>query len=306
MSVEQNLADQVALLAHVRSTYKLTGPAVATGGSYAGASASWLRTAHPNAVDAAIAESGPIHADVDFWRYDAALARALSYRKGCAERMAATMAAIDALWAEGPDGQDALKRGFNASALIGTPQGDTDFLYFLGDSVATAIQYGGKARVCDALALLPAAGTGAISPAVYVANWQNYTFHSLGPRPTLNGCFYDSECMKRENGTTSARAWYWLKCSQLAYLQASPEVPAQAAVSMRPTALTADRLVAQCHYIFGSGLSVRNPADGVQAFNTKFGGFHPEKVGQTKVGERYLERRGGGEKKGRGGGAQRR
>ena len=275
MSVEQNLADQAALLGHIQKTYGLApgSPIVSTGGSYSGASAAWLRAAYPDLVSAAIAESGPIFADVDFYGYDAVLAEALSYRAGCREAAAATMAALDHMWTTGgTKGQNALKAAFNASHLIGTPQGDTDFLYFLGDSIANSVQYGGKALVCDHLTKLPALPT----PQQYLANWQAYTLDALGPNPASSGCFYDSECMAQTNGSTSARSWYWMKCDHLAYLQTAPTKQPP----MRPASVTVKRLIDQCKYIFGDD---QDPTPGVNTFNAKHGGLHPEKLGQTKV-----------------------
>jgi len=276
MTVEQNLADQMTLVQFIKQKYGLTGPVIATGGSYAGASAAWFRTAYPSVVSAALAESGPILATVDFYEYDNTLYNALSYKEGCAEGVAATMKVLNSMFLSDPD---ALKRAFNGSSLIGKHQGDTDLLYFIGDSVATSVQYGNKAKVCEYIARLPAAP----SPAQYLAVWQQYSHDVLGPTAITQACFYNSECMARTEGSTSARSWYFLKCSEIAYLQTAPSASSRPALpAMRPAALTVDRLLEQCKYIYGPGLPAKPR---VEAFNAKFGGLHPEatNVNQTNV-----------------------
>ena len=57
----------------------------------------------------------------------------------------------DARWERGTAERTALKRQFHQHTSIGTPMGDVDFLYMLGDSVASSVQYGGKATLCDYL-----------------------------------------------------------------------------------------------------------------------------------------------------------
>ena len=51
---------------------------------------------------------------------------------------------------------DAIKARFNASNLIGTPLGDTDFMYAVADGPAMLVQYGNKKKLCEGLAALPA------------------------------------------------------------------------------------------------------------------------------------------------------
>eukprot|EP01065_Artemidia_motanka_P015837 TRINITY_DN1954_c2_g1_i1.p1 TRINITY_DN1954_c2_g1~~TRINITY_DN1954_c2_g1_i1.p1 ORF type:complete len:465 (+),score=133.97 TRINITY_DN1954_c2_g1_i1:106-1500(+) len=275
LSVEQNLADIAALATHVKAAMGLTGPVVATGGSYSGASASWVRAAYPGVVSASVAESGPTHAIVNFYEYDRLLHTALqSPDPSCAASIVAVMTAFDTEWSKGRSEMEALKEQFGASALAGAV-GDTDFLYLLGDSVANLIQYGRKATVCDAAkATLPAQPTSA----ELLQFWADFV-KQHGPSPS-EGCFYNSTCMRDATdataGANSGRSWYWLKCTELAYLQTAP--PQQPRV--RPSALTTDRLLAQCQYIFGSAAPSVPRCD---AFNKRFGGAHPEKVNTTHV-----------------------
>ena len=49
--------------------------------------------------------------------------------------------------------------------------GDADFLYMLGDALASQVQYGGKAAVCRWLRKLPLSAT----DNELVAHWANFT-----------------------------------------------------------------------------------------------------------------------------------
>ena len=64
-----------------------------------------------------------------------------------------------------------------------------------------------------------------------------------------------------------ARSWYWIKCMQLGYLQSAP----QAGLTTRPKALTTQKLLDQCAYIFGDGAPLLTDAKAA-AFNARVGG----------------------------------
>ncbi len=279
-TVEQNLADMAALASAVKRDRALAGPVVAQGGSYSGASTCWMRTRHAGVVAAGVAESASTHAVVDFHAYDAFLARALaSPEPACLDAVAAAAAAIDELWLNGTDARDWLKRLFHQESSIGTPQGDVDFLYMSADSVASSVQYGGKAAICDFWRARP---WQTFAPPDFARAWANFTLAAYGAAwPSSE--WYDSEAMARAGGGSSARAWYWLKCSELAYLQAAPPRDAAgggaARASTRSRFLTVDALLAQCLYLFpGAPAPPR-----VDAFNDAFGGLAPENKGATNV-----------------------
>ena len=65
----------------------------------------------------------------------------------------------------------------------------------------------------------------------------------------------------------SARSWYWLKCTELGYLQSAPQL----GLSTRPRSLTTEKLLQQCAYIFGDDVPLVSEHS-VEAFNRKHGG----------------------------------
>jgi len=286
--VEQNLADIAALISHARSQlYPGASATVVRGGSYAGASSAWMRRAYPQLVDAAIAQSPPVTAFLAFSEYDTSNLVALSspdYR--CAHTQARIASALTALLSSHPHELAAL---FGAPHDVTTDIGVTDFAYALGDSVASAVQYGRKHILCDALERLyhletmgQSGGTGdeqvkstqltgdGKDDSWYLAQvFANYTADAWGPS-YFAGCFYNSTCMRdATHGAVAqpARSWYWLKCTELGYLQSAPS----SGLSSRPLQLTVDSLLSQCKYIFGDDAPLLTPAK-VAAFNAKIGG----------------------------------
>lgn len=171
-----------------------------------GASTCWLRTKYPDVISAGVAESASIHAIVDFYAYDQHLAKALAESSvSCEERMAATVDAIDAEWENGRSARSALKVLFGQNTSVGTPMGDADFLYMLGDSVASQVQYGNKNRICSALAQLPEDADGPTR----VQHWANFTLATYG-KEWVTGMWYNSETMRITSPGSDSRAWYLL------------------------------------------------------------------------------------------------
>lgn len=238
LSVEQNLADGAMLLLHVRATRPGHVGAVAVGGSYSGASAAWMRQAYPELVDAAVAQSPPVTVRVDFPEYDTSNLVALaSPDSRCAATAARVSLAIDRLIDSSlPDVLDAFNFTLDPAAASVSL---TDFAYALGDSTASAVQYGRKQLLCDALTPL--------YPMRYADDWTlahafaDYTRMAWGPGYFSN-CFYNSTCMRASADAVpaeSARSWYWLKCTQLGYLQTAPAT----GLKTRPALLTKQALL---------------------------------------------------------------
>ena len=169
-----------------------------------GASTCWLRTKYPDVISAGVAESASIHAIVDFYEYDQQLAEALAeVSTRCEERMAATVEAVDAEWGKGKAAQSALKILFGQNTSVGTPMGDVDFLYMLGDSVASQVQYGSKLRICNALEQLP----DSVDGPTRVKHWANFTLSTYG-QDWVSSMWYNSETMRITAPGSDARSWY--------------------------------------------------------------------------------------------------
>ena len=83
LSVEQSLADHVALVQHIKATVPgaAQSKVVAIGGSYGGMQSSWIRMRYPTVIDGAIAGSAPILAFDGVSKASAKKAGPLSYWK---------------------------------------------------------------------------------------------------------------------------------------------------------------------------------------------------------------------------------
>jgi hypothetical protein len=197
-----------------------------------------MRQAYPELVDAAVAQSPPVTVRVDFPEYDTSNLVALaSPDSRCAATAARVSLAIDRLIDSSlPDVLDAFNFTLDPAAASVSL---TDFAYALGDSTASAVQYGRKQLLCDALTPL--------YPMRYADDWTlahafaDYTRMAWGPGYFSN-CFYNSTCMRASADAVpaeSARSWYWLKCTQLGYLQTAPAT----GLKTRPALLTKQALL---------------------------------------------------------------
>ena len=272
LSVEANLHDTAAVIAAVQQAYapsdgRSRRPVLNFGGSYSGGTCAWMRQLYPNATDGCVSSSGVVNAIANFPEFDAHVAAAAGAE--CAAALRAAQAAIDAAFADGKG--DALKAQFNASNLIGTPLGDTDFMYAVADGPAMLVQYGNKKKLCDGLAALPPSPT----DAQRIDNLAEVIRERYGPNFAAD-CFYDSDCFGNASATgggmlsaPNARSWRWQKCSELAYLQSAPWKDA-----LRSPLLTHAKLTQQCDHAFGDGTSAALAAAN-RAFNDKFGGADP-------------------------------
>jgi len=260
LSVEQNLADAKAVVEHVRGSG--TNAAVAFGGSYSGATCAWFRVQYPETVAGCVSESGVVNAILNFTEFDTVIAQATSHPDTeCSGRLHAAFAAVDRAFFAGHN--DTIKKQFNASNLVGTPNGDTDFMYAIADATAMLDQYGSKAELC--------AGLQEIAPDASdderISNLGDIINKAYGST-FVSGCFYDSVCVRDRTKSGSGvgeRQWRWQKCSQLAYLQAAPRND----LRVRSELLTLDVLLAQCDFMFGV-------TPDTSIINAKFGGANPK------------------------------
>ena len=281
LSVEQNLADTAAIVKRLQKQYAVNGaqarPVISFGGSYSGATCAWFRARYPEVTMACVSSSGVVDARLDFPQFDEHVSRAIG--DDCASKLAAAYGAIDAAFDRGDGAR--IKEAFNATNLIGTAQGDNDFMYALADGPAMMDQYGAKADLCNSLGALPPNPT----DDQRIANLAAIISRHYGTSFAAD-CFYDSECVKNTTapqgpsalGGLNSRSWRFQKCSEVAYLQRRPD-PREArgrgaARVLRSKRLTLDALLSQCEYIFGAGTNARQKVRN-DALNRKFGSARP-------------------------------
>jgi len=263
LTVQQNLADTAAIAEFVKGKYSGSHTVINFGGSYSGATAAWFRMSYPNVTSGAISSSGVVNAILNFTDFDVQVAEALDKpTPGCADLLRASTKALENRFAVSDAEKNRVKKELGAKNLIGTKMGDPDFWYMVADGTAMADQYGSKAKLCDHLKLLPKAATDnerVSNMAKFLTTFWGKTFGQK--------CFYDSECIKTENGGSMDRSWRWQKCTQLAFLQPGYQN------SLRSELLTLQDEIDQCTYVFGNDAI---PADlGTTVFNKEFGGVTP-------------------------------
>ena len=241
LSVEQNLADTAAIVKRLQKQYAVNGaqarPVISFGGSYSGATCAWFRARYPEVTMACVSSSGVVDARLDFPQFDEHVSRAIG--DDCASKLAAAYGAIDAAFDRGDGAR--IKEAFNATNLIGTAQGDNDFMYALADGPAMMDQYGAKAGLCNSLGALPPnptddqriANLAAIISRHYGTKLRGGLLLRLGVRQE-----HDRPAGPSALGGLNSRSWRFQKCSEVAYLPA-PTGSARGAGARAPPACCA-------------------------------------------------------------------
>ena len=252
LKVEWNLADTKAVVQELQAQYPTAShakrPVIAFGGSYSGATCAWFRQSHPDVVDACVSSSGVVNAILDFPQFDEHVSGAIGTT--CANAMSAAYAAVDRAFVAGQGNR--IKILFNASNLIGTTMGDSDFMFAIADGPAMIDQYGGKKDLCEGFTKLPPNPT----DEQRIENLASIIDAHYGAAFSAD-CFYDSECFKNTTagggpsqlGGLNSRSWRFQTCSEVAYLQTRPI--GSALPPLRSTMLTIAELQRQCRYVFG-------------------------------------------------------
>jgi hypothetical protein len=154
-----------------------------------------------------------------------------------------------------------------------TPLGVVVFLFMLADSVAYSVQYGDSRAVCAALdAMSPNAST-----IERTSSWAHFVLSAYGTTWATSE-WYDSEWMRDIERAGSGRAWYWMTCSQLGFLQTVPH--SEPPTRMRPRTLTPELLQQQCRYIFPHANKLES---NIQKFNERYGGDKPHDKNASRV-----------------------
>jgi len=262
LTVEANLADMAIIVNDVKKMYPSISSVVAAGGSYAGACSAWFRHMYPDLVDAAISYSPPLEAKIDFHEFDTSTLVALSSPDvRCARTVGKLMAAMDR---QLESNKTAVYKAFGADYQLTSPSGDLDFMYGIGDAVATSVQYGQKSTICTVVAPYYEQE---VDDSQYVQILADFVHIGYG-QSYFHQCGYNSTCMRGEthaNVADSGRSWLYVTCTELGYFQTAPP----SGLTARPRGLTAKQFLGQCDYVF-PGLPLISD-DSVADFNRRFG-----------------------------------
>ena len=256
LTVDQALADLDSFIHFFQKEFK-TGdaPVFAFGGSYPGALASWYRIAYPETTKGSLSSSGVVNAILNFPEFDEQIR--LSAGETCSANILATREAFEELV---NDSQEGLARGLELFQCAPDLSLE-DFHYMIADSWSMAVQYGGKADLCSALASIPPGSR----PAMYRQAFAAFTLDFWGQ--DFCSCFYNTACLADPaRWTVNERSWRWQKCHELAYFQVAPENQ-----PLRSPVVTLDYHLSQCEAIFG----IENMTPATEEINSKFGGDLP-------------------------------
>jgi len=160
-----------------------------------------------------------------------------------------------------------MKRMFNATNLINTTMGDSDFMYMVADAAAMLVQYGNKAKLC-----------GSFGDQKLIDSFAQLVSRQYGPN-FGSGCFYDTECIrdkvKDDEKGVGARSWRWQKCSEVGFLQAVPH-SGPLSYPMRSKRLSLEVLLAQCERMFPPPLITKGQLRArTDKINSRWGGGNP-------------------------------
>jgi len=229
LSAEQALADAAQFIEWWSSAHASTNSSwIAWGGSYSGQLAAWLRLRYPSSVLAAVAHSGPILSQLDFYQYNQVVTDVISSFGGqpCVSLLrAAFTQLVEALGGQAPGrkGAAALLHACNVSQsydddgiLIGSVMGKIQSLvqynqhdaadHTVGSFCAAGLDAASKPAALPLEALGAALGT--LGGACLASNYSAYM------EPLLDTNF--------STGTPTNRQWYYQLCNEFGQQTCEP------------------------------------------------------------------------------------
>ncbi|CAM6112925.1 unnamed protein product [Calypogeia fissa] len=210
-------------------------PWIVFGVSYSGALSAWFQIKFPHLSNGAIASSGVVLAVYNYTDFDRQVAE--SAGPICSAALRQVTAEVDAGLKSNPV---AIKAKFGAEQL----KVDGDFLYFLADAAAEAIQYGNPDKLCSPL------------EDVYLKNGDVLGTFATFVEEFFVGYFgvpvdtYDQEQLKDStiNPNSGDRMWWYQVCTEVAYFQGAYNN------SIRSAGVSIQWHLDLCENIFGKGV----------------------------------------------------
>ncbi|XP_076929722.1 putative serine protease EDA2 [Bidens hawaiensis] len=200
--------------------------------SYAGALSAWFRLKFPHLTCGSLASSGVVNAILDFYQYDQQIGE--STGPECKAILQEVTQLVENRLAS--DGE-ALRTEFGAKVL----KIDGDFMYFLADAAAVAIQYGNPDKLCVPMIEAKKAGKDLVDAyAKYVKEYYVGTF-----KVDLES--YTQEYLKNTKSTD--RLWWFQVCTEVAYFQVAPTND-----SIRSSKIDLSYHLDLCKDVFGEGV----------------------------------------------------
>ncbi|MFS8034029.1 putative prolyl oligopeptidase [Helianthus anomalus] len=200
--------------------------------SYAGALSAWFRLKFPHLTCGSLASSGVVNAILDFYQYDQQIGESTGPQcKAILQEV--TQLAENQLASNG----EALRNDFGANVL----NVDGDFMYFLADAAAVAIQYGNPDKLCTPMIEAKKSGKDLVGAyAKYVKEYY------------VGGFKVDIESYTQEhlkNTESPDRLWWFQVCTEVAFFQVAP-----ANDSIRSSKIDIRYHMDLCKNVFGEGV----------------------------------------------------
>lgn len=217
LTVDYALKDVIRFQTYAKSYLGLKGEWIAVGGSYPGSLAAYLRALYPLKFVGALASSAPVQADNDFSEYD----RHVGQQAGsaCVKAIQGVVAIADKAVSDPQTFAD-IKAKFGAQAL----NNPDDFLYFLADTAAAAVQYGMKDQFCNYVT------TSGLDGYVQSSQMVAGIFGSL---VEFSAQAAENIDLSVSSGSIGMRQWFYQSCTEFGFWQNVNPDPALQTRSLR-------------------------------------------------------------------------
>lgn len=234
LSTENALKDLANIQTYLMKTKNLKGKWIAIGGSYAGSLAAYYRELYPQLVVGALSSSGPVRAKENFEEYDLHVSKVAGSE--CGEKMKWVSDQAEAA-INNPELFQQFKKKFGAEEYIDP----IDFLYYIADTGAFAIQYGFRDTFCSSL-------TKTNDPITAYGNFAKNVVLMTGMGPT-DGSFQGA--MKEDvtpGQSIGMRQWFYQSCTEYGYWQVAYH---DSSITVRSTKIDLAYHQDGCKRIFG-------------------------------------------------------
>ncbi len=204
LSTENALLDAAAFIKYAAKNLNLKGKWLVVGGSYAGSLSAFMRMKFPDLVVGSLASSGPVQAKEKFEEYDKHVATVAG--PACLANIKKVVGEVETALTNGAE-LEKIKKKFLAAEL----KDDTDFLYFVADMAALAIQYGYTTRFCSLLAKSPMDGYATFISEIFASWGINAISMSAQGATSINPDDYVAGFGMRQ--------WMYQSCTEYGYWQ---------------------------------------------------------------------------------------
>jgi len=204
LSVENALQDLAYFQDYAVEKFNLKGKFISVGGSYPGSLSAYYRLSYPNLVAGALASSAPVEARENFEEYDLHVSTVVG--PVCGKAIKQVVEEIESN-SENAEKLAKYKRFFFASKI----REKDDFLYFVADIAAAAVQYGMKDDFCQQL-------INASYPLESYGEFAKKILDTFGV-DAVGFSVQAAENLDPTAGDSGMRQWFYQSCTQFGFWQ---------------------------------------------------------------------------------------